>query len=837
MSSLWTIFRRELAAYFNAAIAYIFIIVFVVINAGLFMTQFFLINRAEMRSFFLTLPFLLAVFLPAVTMRLWAEEKRGNTLELLLTFPMSTQSLVLGKFLASFVFYLAALAATLPLPVMLHVLGRPDTGAIAGGYLGTALLGAFYLAVGIFVSGLVRDQIVAFILAMMACFALHLMGMDFLATSMDGWLPGLGTFLKEHVGSAGHFEAFSKGVLDTGDVLYFMIGTVMFLVLNGFWLEGRMRPRARTIFSTAVVIGGGIFLMSNWLLSGLPLGRFDMTQARLYTVSPATIQIFKSLKAPVTAKLYISPADKMPSGMKTLEQDVVGKLEEFKVASGGLFQYKIYHMDTENVTAPQQAEAGKQTLEEQVSAKGVQPFQVQSIDADELGVKLVYSTLSLAYKEKPEEIIPQIMPENLFNLEYSIASRVFRMTLSEKPKIAMVAPYQDQEMDPNMAALLAQIGGGKVPSRYRQDDYQILNAVLDNEGYEVSRVSLSQEEPLPEGIRTLVLLEPQQLTERQRYEINRFLVQGGSLFLAAQNYEFQYDPSGGRLSIQGRKKNPEVNPLLEPWGFQISPDILADEQNEVISISGGAQMGPFAVSVPVKTPIQALVTSAQMNPDLSITSRLDPMFYLWGSVLKIDDARVKKQNLNVQTLFESSQASWTVPFVEVLGGRDLAPDRATAQGPFPLAVYAQGAFTDGFAGKTIPAWPKPEEEVPADPAAPPQPPAKEEPAPALASKPGKLILVGNSIMFHKNLVQGGGHLAFFMNAVDILTLGEELVRIRAKQPVDPTIRRISPAQKILWRSLVTLLTPLGLAAVGGLRMFWRAQEKQRYLKTLAALNL
>ena len=645
MSSVMTVFRRELGAYFNAAIAYIFIIVFVAINAGLFMTQFFLIGRAEMRPFFMTLPFLLAVFLPAVTMRLWAEERRGNTLELLLTFPMTTQSLVLGKFLASLVFYLAALAATLPLPVMLHFLGRPDTGAIAGGYLGTLLLGAFYLAIGIFVSGLVRDQIVAFILAMMACFLLQLTGMDFLAGSLDGWWPGLGTFLKLFVGSAGHFEAFSKGVVDTRDVLYFLIGTVLFLVLNGFWLEGRMRPRARTIFSTVALIGGGIFVMANWFLSDLPMGRFDLTRAKLYTVSPATIKIFKDLKTPVTAKLYISSADKMPSGMKTLEQDISGKLEEFKVASEGHFQYKVFHMEAANVTDPQESAPGEASLEAEAGARGIHPFQVQSIEADEMGVRLVYAALSLSYKEKPEEVIPQIMPESLYTLEYDLASRVFRMTLDHKPAVALVAPYQDQAMDPSMTALLQQIGGGKVPDRYRQDDYQILNRVLEGEGYEVSRISLTEDEPLPAGIRTLVMLEPMRLSDRQRYEMNRFLVSGGSVFLAVQNYEFEYNPAQGRLTLQGTSKDPEINPLLEAWGLEVTPEVLADEQNEMISLAGGAQLGPFALSVPVKTPIQILITSSQMNHDLSITSQLEPLFYLWGSAIKVDPVRTQALGL------------------------------------------------------------------------------------------------------------------------------------------------------------------------------------------------
>src|SRR3990167_7738603 len=123
MRNLFTIFRRELGAYFNSAIAYIFLIVFILFANGLFMLQFFQIGKADMRMFFGSLPFILTIFVPAISMRLWAEDKRGNTFELLLTFPMKPAELVLGKFLASFIFYLFALASTLTIPLMLQWIG------------------------------------------------------------------------------------------------------------------------------------------------------------------------------------------------------------------------------------------------------------------------------------------------------------------------------------------------------------------------------------------------------------------------------------------------------------------------------------------------------------------------------------------------------------------------------------------------------------------------------------------------------------------------------------------------------------------------------------------
>jgi len=239
MQSSLTIFRREFAAYFNSPIAYIFIILFLVANAGLFMTGFFLNGAADLRGFFGNLPIVLILFIPAVSMRLWAEDKRLGTFELLMTLPMRTVDVMLGKYLAALAFYLVALAGTLTLPLMVIALGNPDTGAMFSGYVGAVLLGALYLGIGTFTSGLMRDQISAVILGVMACFLLFILGDGAVASTIDGWAPGLGSLLQNFLGLSGHYEMMLRGVIAAGDLAYFVGLTVVFLALNTLWLEGR----------------------------------------------------------------------------------------------------------------------------------------------------------------------------------------------------------------------------------------------------------------------------------------------------------------------------------------------------------------------------------------------------------------------------------------------------------------------------------------------------------------------------------------------------------------------------------------------------------------------
>lgn len=239
MQNTLTIFRREFASYFNSPIAYIFIIAFLVLNSGLFMTGFFLNGAADLRSFFGNLPFFLIFFIPAVSMRLWAEDKRTGTFELLMTLPMRAREVMMGKYLAALAFYLVSLAGTLPLPIMISMLGNPDVGAIWSGYIGAALLGGLYLAVGTFTSGLMRDQISAVILGIMTCFTIFIVGVPGVAATIDGWIPGLGSFLQHYVGLSGHFEMMLRGVITMGDLAYFLGLTAVFLSLNTLWLKGR----------------------------------------------------------------------------------------------------------------------------------------------------------------------------------------------------------------------------------------------------------------------------------------------------------------------------------------------------------------------------------------------------------------------------------------------------------------------------------------------------------------------------------------------------------------------------------------------------------------------
>jgi len=233
------IFRREVGAYFDSSIAYVYAAVFLILSSSMFMNDFFLRSVVDMGEYFRNLPYLLALFIPAITMRTWSEEMSQGTFELILTLPLRSFEIVLGKYFAALLFYVTVLAGTLPIVGMLLWLGQPDLGLIFSSYVGAVFLGAFFLALGVFVSALTREQIVAFVLGAFACALLVLSGHEKVVEVLDGLAPSwqAGTWLYQSVSVLPHYDAFCRGVLYIGDVVYFVLLSAFFLVLNEITLK------------------------------------------------------------------------------------------------------------------------------------------------------------------------------------------------------------------------------------------------------------------------------------------------------------------------------------------------------------------------------------------------------------------------------------------------------------------------------------------------------------------------------------------------------------------------------------------------------------------------
>jgi ABC-2 type transport system permease protein len=235
METTLAIFKKEFRSYFVSPIAYVFITVYLVVSNFLFFQSFFLINQADMRGYFELLPWIFLFFVPAITMRTWAEEKKGRTLELLLTWPVSDLEVVAGKFCAAFAFLSVVILLSVTIPITIMFIGKPDMGPIIGGYMGALLMGGAYLAIGMWVSSYTENQIIAFILGVVATFALFIIGNPFLTMAVPQAIVPILTYL----GLGNHFTSIGRGVIDSRDILYYCSVIGFFLFLNTQSLASR----------------------------------------------------------------------------------------------------------------------------------------------------------------------------------------------------------------------------------------------------------------------------------------------------------------------------------------------------------------------------------------------------------------------------------------------------------------------------------------------------------------------------------------------------------------------------------------------------------------------
>jgi len=232
-SNVWPMYQRELRSYFNSPVAYVVIVVFLAIIGWFFTSNLFLMNVASMRIIFELVPMVFLFFVPAITMRLLAEEKKSGTLELLTTKPVRDVEIILGKFLAAWTLLVATLVPTLTYLITMIVLGKPDVGPILSGYLGLMLMGAAYIGIGIFASSLTENQIIAFIISFLIVLAL------FMLDKVLIFVPsGLATTV-EFLGIDYHFSNIARGVIDSRDIIYFASLIGFSLLLATVSLERR----------------------------------------------------------------------------------------------------------------------------------------------------------------------------------------------------------------------------------------------------------------------------------------------------------------------------------------------------------------------------------------------------------------------------------------------------------------------------------------------------------------------------------------------------------------------------------------------------------------------
>lgn len=566
-SPLFALVKKDVKSYFDQPTAYILIVPFVAVLAYVFFSQALLTAEASLRPMFTvdfqidspSLPWLLAIFVPAATMRLLAEENRDGTLELLLTHPVRGWIVLLSKFLAGFIFVAFAVLATVGIPVAVTTAGNLDIGAAVGQYVSSLFLAAAFVSIGLFTSSLTRNQIVAFILGLSLTMTLMVMGLDIVAVTLP---PRLASLLQD-LSPVTHFSSIARGVIHLRDVLYFVALISTFLSATFLVIRGRTLSHSSAQYRNLQLGTVGLIVVSllvGW--SGNSIGgRIDLTEDKLFTLSPATAGILDGLDDILTLELFESREP--PVQVAITARDVGDFLEDFVAGSGG------------DVKLIRRFPADDEDASRKAQLAGIPPVQFNVQSQGELQIKTGYLGLAMTYVDK-RQVIPYIT--NFDGFEYQLASIANRMLQEDKKTVAFLT------------------GHGEAGPTAGYNTFASL--LLDS--YRVEELDTSEDPNIDlSDVDVLIIGGPtSSIRDETADAIRQYLLGGGKAMIMVNSVVIDQS----RL-IANRNRNSFAY-LPEEFGVIVEDDLVFDLQsNETLSFNTGVGNVflpyPFWMRVPV----------------------------------------------------------------------------------------------------------------------------------------------------------------------------------------------------------------------------------------------
>lgn len=396
---MFTLYKKELSSFFSSLIGYLTIVVFLVFTGlmlWVFKSDFNILDYgyAGMDGLFLIAPFLYLFLIPALTMRMFAEEKKNGTMELLLTKPLSEMTLIWAKFLAGLSLVFISLVPTLVCYFSVVALGDPvgniDSASVAGSYVGLLLLGAAFVAIGLFASSLTNNQIVAFILAALMSAFMHL---GFESVYRMGFL-GDADLLVRSLGMSYHYDSISRGVIDTRDVVYFASVIAIFMMATRIVLQSRKwhgwrnKKELRRSHWIALVAGVLIIIFAN-VISFYLFARLDLTAEKRYTLSKSTKTLLKQIDEPVTYRVYLE--GEFPADFKRLQNETREMLNQFHAYNKNI---KYEFVNPNDFSDPEE----RRVFYQKLMQKGIQPTQIQVNSGNGVTTQVLVPAADVMYK-------------------------------------------------------------------------------------------------------------------------------------------------------------------------------------------------------------------------------------------------------------------------------------------------------------------------------------------------------------------------------------------------------------------------------------------------------
>jgi len=801
---VYSILKKEITSYLSSLVAYVTIGVFLVV-LGLFLWVFpdssiLDYGYAGLDSLFSTAPYLFMFLIPAITMRSLAEERREGTFELLLTRPLTDWQIVLGKYFASLLLVLFALIPTLVYYYSVYVLGNPvgniDTGAVIGSYIGLFLLGACFSAIGLFASSISKNQIIAFTIAVFLCFFFY-SGFDSLSQILS-----LQSLTLEDLGITEHYQSVSRGVLDTRDLVYFIIVSGIFIWLTLFVL---LRQRQKTI-NNKVTIGVVAVLFVLGFISTLTFTRFDFTKEKRYTLSPISRQIMNSVAQPLKVTVYLQ-GDNFQPWMKRLQHATRDMLGDLQAYSHGNIQYEFVNpiANIKGLSDDQQ-----KAVYDSLEAKGI-VGQGYSIKTDNgISQMLIFPQALIQYKGQTIAVNllqsrmglseDEVANNSIQNLEYAFSSAIKKITSGGKPEVGFTEGHNELT------------------------DVQLYSAMKTlGDGYDVGRVDLKT---IPFAgllqIKLLFIPKPDKpFTELEKFKLDQYIMRGGKVVWTIDQVNAELDSLRGHGGEEmAFPKQLNLDDQLFVYGVRINYDLIADLNSNQIPVSTGNIGGQAQIQL-VPWLFYPILIPLSKHP---VVKNLDGISTEFVSTM--DTLAIK--NVKKTVLLTSSQynTKLSTPKLLSLQAIEQEPDTKAFQStPKTVAVLLEGKFTSDFLNRPLPVG------------------LTEQISPINESQPTKMIVISDGDVFKNQVAEDGspfplgydhytqqtfGNKNLLLNIADYMTDDSGLIALRTKEI---QIRLLNHArvrdEKLFWQ-LINTIVPLCIVLI--FAIFQHYMRKRKYAR-------
>lgn len=668
LGNIRAIAKRELAGYFSSPVAYVFIVIFLLLTGFFTFTlgDFFERGQANLDSFFMWHPWLYLFLVPCVGMRLWAEERRVGTIELLLTKPVTLWEAIIAKFLASWFFLGLALALTFPVVITVNYLGAPDNGVIIAAYLGSLLMAGAYLAISCMTSAMTRNQVISFILSVVICLFLVLCGYPpvtgFLMRLDKPWVVDLVSSLSVMT----HFQPFSTGLVDTQDIVFFLLIIIFALFVNGVIILNQQassdrlikrRVFERILYSTGGVAAMFVVMLSAYIVAGAFKVRADITADKEHTLSAGTKRILGSLDSRVTVRFYCTKSgNSMPPQLKAYAQRVEDMLHEYERESKG-------HILVEELDPEPDSEAEDSARVDGIEGRLMGPF-----GSDKIYLGIVVSLLDQKF------VLPWLSPDRERLLEYDLSRAIDRVASASRPVIGVMTdlPVWGDAPDPLMR-----------PGQDRAPEWAFITELKKD--FTVRDVPMTSTN-IADDINVLLVANPVDISDSAQYAIDQFILRGGKLlaFLDPHAYFDQTHSQGQNFFVEGDNAARSSLPdLLKAWGLKMNMDmVVADTSFASRNLQTGDSM-----------PTLLMVNGGGINQTDVITSEIDNLVFPFAGAFTGKPVKGLTETVLVKT---SPDSDFVDTLIAAGNSQQILENFKPSHTDFPLAVRLAGRFNTAF---------------------------------------------------------------------------------------------------------------------------------------------